>query len=119
MHSVENILFGTDWQPKNYASLLAWRPFFEDVFVGNWGGNSKGVEKESCLNPGWSIGMNGWWDEWAALVAVAVVAKVAPNEWPRLWRLLWSPLLLPKLLPPRPKGPPIPGPTSFFDTQTR
>ena len=37
-----------------------------------------GVEKESwiCL----SIGMNGWWDEWAV---VAVVAKVGANEWQR------------------------------------
>ena len=37
-----------------------------------------GVERESwiCL----SIGMNGWWDEWAV---VAVVAKVGANEWQR------------------------------------
>ena len=35
--------------------------------------------RESCLDQESRIGMNGWWDEWAA----ALVAKVGADEWRR------------------------------------
>ena len=50
-----------------FLKMLPWQPRWKRM----------GKESWSCLKHGWSIGMNGWSDEWA----VAAVAKVAPNEW--------------------------------------